>query len=358
MIFSNKVDKYVKSHKQGLSKTSFVAIYLDSHDEAFSSSTICVAFCKCGINPFNPDVSSEADFAPSQATSTVASPHLPSSFPVKSEEWEQESAGVDKESEDNNKAHFDAQEHTNDSAMGPLTLPPLYNHHTIATISTDPPAPISIPKHILSLLKDELIRITQELQNQNQKLQDAVEKANMHAVIAGQQYSQLQKQVNTKNNTPKTSCQSFSTTACVLNTSDALAIIATKRATELARAQQKELEREEKSQKAEEAHVVKAKKAVLIWATAAVKIVKECEDLKMKRLAQEEKEQMAQVAKETKAHLTQEAKATKAAKAAAKQLEKEEKQQRKGGGDCTAESREGGREDCVSWKEEEGHRRG
>ncbi|KAF9503579.1 hypothetical protein BS47DRAFT_1356111, partial [Hydnum rufescens UP504] len=134
---------------------------------------------------------------------------------------------------------FDTQEHTNDSAMGPLTLPPLYNHHTIATIAMDPPAPISIPKHISSsLLKDELIRITQELQNKNQKLQDA-----------------------------ETSCQSFSTTVCVLNTSDALAIIATERATESARAQQKELEREEKTQKAEEAHVAKAKKAVLRWVT-------------------------------------------------------------------------------------------
>ncbi|KAF9511616.1 hypothetical protein BS47DRAFT_1346382 [Hydnum rufescens UP504] len=97
-------------------------------------------------------------------------------------------------------------------------------------------APISIPKHIsLSLSKDELIRITQELQNQNQKLQDA----------------------------------SFSTTARVLNTSDALAIIASKRATESARAQQKELEREEKAWKAEEARVAKAKKAVLRWVTAA-----------------------------------------------------------------------------------------
>jgi hypothetical protein len=294
MIFSNKVDEYVKSHKHSLSKTSFVAIYLDSHDEAFSSSTIHVAFCKCGINPFNPDIFSEADFVPSQATSTVALSHLPSSFPVGSEEWEQESAGVDTDSEESShddEAHFDTQEHTNDNAMNPSTLPPLHNHHVIASIPTDPPAPISIPKHISPhLLKDKLIRIVQELQNKNQKLQDDVEKANMHAVITGQQYSQLQKQVNMKNNTPKTSHQSFSTTACVLNTLDALAIIATERAAELARAQQKELEREEKAQKAKETCVAKAKKAVLRWVTVAVNIVRECEDLEIKRLTQEEKE--------------------------------------------------------------------
>jgi hypothetical protein len=31
---------------------------------------------------------------------------------------------------------------------------------------------------------------------------------------------------------------------------------------------------------------------------------------------------------------------------------------KEGRGDCTAESREGGREDCISWKEEEDYRRG
>ncbi|KAF9504795.1 hypothetical protein BS47DRAFT_1438565, partial [Hydnum rufescens UP504] len=46
-------------------------------DMAFSNSTICAAFHKCGINPFNPEVFSKVDFGPSQATSTIASSHLP-----------------------------------------------------------------------------------------------------------------------------------------------------------------------------------------------------------------------------------------------------------------------------------------
>jgi len=57
----------------------FVKEYMVAHDEAFKAKTIKKAFKNSGIRPFNPNIFTEADYAPSRVSSTLA--HTPSTYP-------------------------------------------------------------------------------------------------------------------------------------------------------------------------------------------------------------------------------------------------------------------------------------
>jgi len=57
----------------------FVKEYMVAHDEAFKAKTIKKAFKNSGIRPFNPNIFTEADYAPSRVLSTQA--HTPSTYP-------------------------------------------------------------------------------------------------------------------------------------------------------------------------------------------------------------------------------------------------------------------------------------
>ncbi|KAF9504135.1 hypothetical protein BS47DRAFT_1443420, partial [Hydnum rufescens UP504] len=165
-----------RSITMGLSKTNFMTIYLDVHDEAFVSSTIHKAFRKCGINPFNPDVFSEVDFTPSQATSTIGSSHLPTTFPS-SKEWDHESAGKDTDSDvdDDTELPSNSHEH-NDTPTNLSTF----------TSSATSHIPMSIPHNITTRLsKNNLVAIACELHDHNTEAQAAAEMANAHAIILG-----------------------------------------------------------------------------------------------------------------------------------------------------------------------------
>jgi hypothetical protein len=56
----------------------FVKEYMVAQTEAFKPETIKKAFTKTGLNPLNPDIFTEQDFAPSYQSSTQA--HVPTSF--------------------------------------------------------------------------------------------------------------------------------------------------------------------------------------------------------------------------------------------------------------------------------------
>ncbi|KAJ3879596.1 hypothetical protein F5051DRAFT_349952, partial [Lentinula edodes] len=55
--------------------------YMAVRDLSFKESTIKTAWRKSGINPLNPEIFSEADFAPSIASSTKM--QLPASYPTR-----------------------------------------------------------------------------------------------------------------------------------------------------------------------------------------------------------------------------------------------------------------------------------
>src|SRR5258707_6697797 len=57
----------------------FVKEYMLARDEAFKAETIKKAFKNSGIRPLNPNIFTEADYAPSRVSSTQA--HTPSTYP-------------------------------------------------------------------------------------------------------------------------------------------------------------------------------------------------------------------------------------------------------------------------------------
>ncbi|KAF9505247.1 hypothetical protein BS47DRAFT_1400563 [Hydnum rufescens UP504] len=82
---------------------------------------------------------------------------------------------------------------------------------------------------------------------------------------------QLQKQVNTKTSAPKISRQSFSTNARVLNTTEALEEIASRKEAAILEAEKRENEKHEKERKAKEARDAKARKKELAQQARAEK---------------------------------------------------------------------------------------
>lgn len=67
-----KVDEWSKMGYK-ISKNTFLSIYSMARKEALTKDTICSAFKHCGIEPYNPEVISEAQIAPAESTSAMAS---------------------------------------------------------------------------------------------------------------------------------------------------------------------------------------------------------------------------------------------------------------------------------------------
>src|SRR5258708_2828293 len=101
--FADMMDEFVGKHYCRICKSDFVSVYMKAQEKAISCELIKSAFRHCGVHPLNVDIFDTESFAPSQATSTVSSAHLPSSFPTSStspseeceqlEEWDHASAG-------------------------------------------------------------------------------------------------------------------------------------------------------------------------------------------------------------------------------------------------------------------------
>jgi hypothetical protein len=77
--FSRRCDEVLDQTGQEIPIDDFVKEYMVARAEAFKPETIKKAFTKSGLNPLNPDIFTEQDFAPSYQSSTQA--HVPASFP-------------------------------------------------------------------------------------------------------------------------------------------------------------------------------------------------------------------------------------------------------------------------------------
>lgn len=80
--YADQVDEHVISVGQGISKPEFITLYTTARRQSVKKKLIEDAFRHCGIHPLNPNIFTDDDFAPSQGFSTVASSHLPPSFPT------------------------------------------------------------------------------------------------------------------------------------------------------------------------------------------------------------------------------------------------------------------------------------
>jgi DDE superfamily endonuclease len=212
-MFAGSVDEFVEKHGTGLMKAAFVSIYLDAWEAAFTQTTIRNAFWKCGMNPLNPDIFPKSSFTLSQATSTVASSHLPPSYPIDWEEWDLELAGHNTEADHSSDSESEVSTSHHQNPSMDLSTP----------LQSPTPSSMTIPWHISSSLsKDQLIKIALELHDQKEAAEAHAASARAHAAIVGHKYAQLQRQINMKENAPETSCKSFATTAHIMNTTQAL----------------------------------------------------------------------------------------------------------------------------------------
>ncbi|KIK59516.1 hypothetical protein GYMLUDRAFT_169520, partial [Collybiopsis luxurians FD-317 M1] len=75
----NRCDEVLELTGESMDLRNVVKEYWECRKLAFKDTTISQAWRKSGINPFNPSVFTDADFAPSIPSSTKA--HLPDSFP-------------------------------------------------------------------------------------------------------------------------------------------------------------------------------------------------------------------------------------------------------------------------------------
>jgi len=77
--FSRRCDEVLDQTGQEIPIDDFVKEYMVARAEAFKPETIKKAFANSGLNPLNPDIFTERDFAPSYQSSTQA--QVPASFP-------------------------------------------------------------------------------------------------------------------------------------------------------------------------------------------------------------------------------------------------------------------------------------
>jgi hypothetical protein len=78
--WADRCDEVVEDTGEEIPREDFVKEYMDVRARTFSANTISQAFKKCGIHPFNSDIFTDHDFAPSMPTSTKG--FVPSSFPT------------------------------------------------------------------------------------------------------------------------------------------------------------------------------------------------------------------------------------------------------------------------------------
>jgi hypothetical protein len=65
-------DEVLEATDEEICKADFIKEYMAARDLAFIPSTITKAWEKCGIHPHNPNIFTDADFAPSASTLKVA----------------------------------------------------------------------------------------------------------------------------------------------------------------------------------------------------------------------------------------------------------------------------------------------
>ncbi|KAI6016183.1 hypothetical protein EDC04DRAFT_2528469, partial [Pisolithus marmoratus] len=78
-LWSKQCEDYCWQTGEGIQWQHVVQEYMKAWEKAFMQANILEAWWRTGIHPFNPDIFSAADYAPSNVSST--SDQLPMSYP-------------------------------------------------------------------------------------------------------------------------------------------------------------------------------------------------------------------------------------------------------------------------------------
>ena len=275
--------------------------YWQCRTTAFKESTILQAWRKSGINPFNPDIFTHADFAPSIPSSTQV--HLPDSFPrrlprapdmssddalfnaealIALEEGEEgrESDGSKESDEGDEDSVSDSSESdsefasdSDDASQSPATFTQLELRRTrsqtsqLSVTSSSPSLSSSSARFSTasSARSEELAQLRLEIANLKQenaglKLESASIKAQRdaaqaHAVFAGQQFAVYKHRYNNKVN-KKESSKRVTTSARILTSREVRKEIEQDAAKKVQR-QKVEAERETRKAEAEQADIIR-----------------------------------------------------------------------------------------------------
>lgn len=233
--FANEVDRFVAEWAHGIGKADFITLYTRARSNSITSDLILKAWKHCGINPFNSDIFTANDFAPSQGYSTVAASHLPSTFPtllgdMRDSDSDQEPARFesgdgptgalcefeDSQSNDGSVDSPSLQLRSRARGISSVNLTD-QSSETESSIVDDSHSTEDLV-HIIATLRAELTAKEEELQ----RARDDVENAKAHAILVGRLYTTIRNERNAKKSGQTGSLDPL---ARVLNTSDAIATI-------------------------------------------------------------------------------------------------------------------------------------
>lgn len=347
-----KVDKY-----------NLIPLYMEARKEAFKTETIVSAFRKTGISPFNPNVFTTEDFAPSFPTSTVA--HLPLTYPA-ADDLQTESStnssrvplrteenAADGEDDSDASSITTAESECSDDEENAMSSQSSFD---IDLVSSDPTAPPTSdtnfdPPHSELLYEDEqsqsLTRSKAQSTRQSAHLLNILEKKNKdildrdsqirrlkaHAVLMARQNATLQKQANHKQQ--KSKRKELKTQARVLTHDDGIEAAQKEKDEQAAKAAEKEQRRFDQAQKRREKQLLdQQKKAELEQKRADAAARKEREEREKaerdaKRLERDAEALRKREAKEAKEAEKARKEVEKAAKAAEKAQKKADAEQKK-----------------------------
>ena len=196
-----RCDEVLDKTGEEIPTVDFVNEYMAARILAFKPDTITSAFARCGICPLNPNIFTDADFAPSASYSTHR--YVPSSYPPEfygeEEDLERDAIGSplvgSDEAEitaDEDEANLEddedtpvAHQSTSLSIVSPAQSPSI-------NLSSDSVS--TLKKRKRSELEAEILRLREKLNN----AQWHAQAAQMHATMAALECEELTQKINTK----------------------------------------------------------------------------------------------------------------------------------------------------------------
>lgn len=241
--WTKRCNDYMEEYLEEISRDQFVKHYMEVRQKTFKATTIRAAFKKSGVWPINHDLFTDADFAPSISTSTMAR-DVPNSYPVRTEEWPTHQSWSDDESEPNNDSDGDheGREATDTGQTQQHTIPA----PPVATESL-PPSEIPPARFYSKAPKpSQRGRDTEAyisaLENEATVLRQENAELAAHALLAYDQVRGLKRRINAKK--PSSKRKKLNTDSRWLNSEEGLKQCERQEAEEREKAAQKQMRAE------------------------------------------------------------------------------------------------------------------
>lgn len=192
--WQQRCDARLEEDGEEMPREDFVKEYMLARSESFVRSTILKAWEKSGINPFNPDIFTERDYAPSHISSSKS--HFPLGYPTLLHYEESSSEGED---DIPDVSDSDGERHTS-AVTVPQTSHPIPSSGSPSSAATPGPISSSVARPSKQSIGAESPETDayQRLLAENKALLIRARAAETHCKIAQIQNDNLQKRLNSK----------------------------------------------------------------------------------------------------------------------------------------------------------------